>query len=92
MQPPPAEDQINDLRSAMYFNGIARIGTFLEREGRLPISLEEAGGAALVGFVDYVTRDDATYMLIGNVEDVVISYDSATQTPEDFTGPMTLPG
>jgi len=91
-RPPPVERQIANLRIAMWAHGIVRIGTFLDREGRLPASLEEAGGAPLVGLVDYRIRDDGSYVLTGTIGNVVISYDSATQTAEEFTGPITLPG
>ena len=92
IQAPPPAEQIASLRTAMYFNGIARIETFLIDNDRLPTTLEEAGSGALVGLVDYLVRGDSTYTLISSIGDEVISYNSATQTPEDFTGPMTLPG
>ena len=91
IQAPPPAEQIASLRTAIYFNGIARIDTFLESNGRLPTSLEEAGSSVLVGLADYLVRGDS-YTLISSIGDEVISYNSATQTPEDFTGPMTLPG
>ena len=92
VQPPPAAERIESLRTAMYFNGIARIDGFFASNDRLPTSLGEAGAAALEGTVDYVPRNDASYVLIGRVGDQTISYDSATQTPEEFTGPIVLPG
>ena len=76
----------------MYFSGIARIETFLANNGRLPTSLEEAGSGSLVDMVDYVVHGASTYTLISSIGDQVIAYDSATQTPADFTGPITLPG
>ena len=92
IQASPSAEQIESLRTAMYFNGIARIETFVVNHDRLPTSLEEAGSSVLVGLVDYVVQGDSTYTLISSVGDVVISYDSATQTPADFTGPIALPG
>ena len=92
IQPPPAAEQVASLRTAMYFSGIARIEAFVMSNGRLPTSLEEAGSGALVGLVDYVVRGESTYTLISSIGDQVIAYDSATQTPEDFTGRITLPG
>jgi hypothetical protein len=92
IQPPPAAEQVASLRTAMYFSGIARIETFLVNNGRLPTSLEEAGSGSLVGMVDYVVHGALTYTLISSIGDQVIAYDSATQTPADFTGAITLPG
>ncbi len=92
IQAPPPAERVESLRTAMYFTGITRIETFLMNNGRLPTSLEEAGSIALVGDVDYMVLGDSTYTLTGIIGDEVISYNSATQTPEDFTGRMTLPG
>ena len=91
IQAPPPAEQLASLRTAMYFSGIARIETFLANNGRLPTSLDEAGSSALVGLVDYVVRGDS-YTLISSIGDDVLAYDSATQTPTDFTGPILLPG
>lgn len=93
IQPPPPAKQVTDLRQAIYMHGIARIETFRQNnQGRLPSSLEEAGASALVGTVDYQVRGDSTYLLSTTVGDEVISYDSATMSVQEFTGPMALPG
>ena len=92
IQPPPAQEQAQSLRLAIAIEGIGRIDGFLLANGRLPRSLEEAGAGGLDGMVEYVVRGDATYALIATVGEEVIAYDSATMTPEEFTGPFTLPG
>lgn len=91
IQPPPAEERVDNLKTSMYL-GISRIETFLINNNRLPASLEEAGAVALVGVADYQVRGDSSYVLIANIGEQVISYDSRTQTPQEFRGPFTLPG
>jgi hypothetical protein len=74
----------------MYLHGIMRIESFRQANGRLPATLEEAGATALVGQVEYDLRADATYLLLSTVAEDEISYDSATMTVEEFTGPLAL--
>jgi len=92
IDPPPAAEQVTGLRNAMYMHGIARIESFRQANGRLPATLEEAGAGALVGQVEYQVVGGSTYTLVASVGEEVISYNSATMTPQDFTGPMRLPG
>lgn len=93
IEPPPVAERMDDLRYAMYLHGIVRIEGFRQNNGRLPANLEEAGVAADVAREwDYTVVGGSTYTLVGSVEDEIISYDSATMTPQDFTGPMRLPG
>jgi hypothetical protein len=88
--PPAAEVQIQSTRSAMWLHGISRIEGYRSTNGRLPQSLEEAGGAVLATEgVLYVPRPDSTYMLIATVGDVEITYDSAIETPEQFAGNLS---
>lgn len=91
IHPPPQTQQVERLRAAMYL-GIARIQSYAAANGRLPATLEEAGANALVGSVDYRPGPNDSFSLVTNVGDEVLSYDSATMTVEEFTGPLLLPG
>ena len=87
-------DRIESARSAMYFDGISRIETFVNENGRLPESLEEAGSGLAAEGINYEVVGDSTYLLILTIEAETIVYDSAAQTASDFMGDMsgTLPG
>ena len=88
--PPPPAVQIEAARSAMWLHGITRIDTYAAANGRLPQTLEEAGGGVLAAEgVDYVPRPDSSYVLIYTVGDVEITYDSALQSPDEFTGNLS---
>jgi len=84
---PPVERQVDDFRTAMYFQGIARIEVYRAANGRLPTTLEEAG-STLAG-VDYAVRGDSAYVLIGSVGDEVLTYDSSVQTAAAFAGDLS---
>ncbi len=45
-----------------------------------------------MGSVDYRPGPNDSFSLVTNVGDEVLSYDSATMTVEEFTGPLLLPG
>jgi hypothetical protein len=80
----PIEARVDDFRTAMYFQGIARIEVYRARTGRLPATLQEAG-STLQG-VDYVVRGDSAYVLIGSVGEEVLTYDSSVESAAAFAG------
>ena len=94
IQQPPAAERLQQLRNAMYLDGITRIEAFREANGRLPATLAEAGSnPGLISEVEYQVRGAAAYILVGTVGDEDILYDSATMTQEQFIGgQLTLPG
>ena len=87
-------ERVEGARNAMYFDGIARIETFLNQNGRLPESLDEAGSTLAAEGINYEIVGDSTYLLILTIETETIVFDSAAQTASDFVGNMagTLPG
>jgi hypothetical protein len=87
-------ERVEGTRNAMYFHGIARVETFLNTNGRLPATLEEAGSSLAGQGVRYEVVGDSTYLLIMTIETETIVYDSALQTGQDFVGDLTgtLPG
>ena len=94
IQTPPSAERIANLRTAMLIDGINRIESFRQNNGRLPTSLEEAGASpGLISEVVYQTRGESAYTLIGSVEEEDIVFDSATMTQADFIGGrINLPG
>ncbi len=92
IQPPPPDELVVSTRHSIYFNVITRIDGFVEQNGRLPSSLAEIGVGHLATAVEYVARTDSTYALITMVGEIEILFDSATMTPQDFTGPLNLQG
>jgi len=88
----PTPERVAQVQTAMYMDGISRIQTFFEVNGRLPATLEEAGSTLATQGVDYTVQGDSTYLLITTVETETIVFDSATQTPAEFVGNMVLPG
>jgi hypothetical protein len=93
IQTPPSAERLQSMRTAMLIDGINRIETFRQNNGRLPASLQEAGSSpGLVSEVVYQTRGDSAYTLIGSVGDEDIVYDSATMTQADFSDRINLPG
>jgi len=87
-------ERIEETRTAMYFSGITRVETFLNANGRLPSTLEEAGSNLAGEGVRYEVVGDSTYLLIMTVDAETIVYDSAAQTAQEFVGDLTgaLPG
>lgn len=90
----PLAERVEQTRTAMYFEGIARIETFRTERGRLPANLSEAASGLAGQGIDYTVQGDSTYLLIATVETETIVFDSATQTAQDFVGNLsnTLPG
>jgi hypothetical protein len=81
-------------RQAIYFEGIERIRRFQEENGRLPSSLQEAGSALeAAGLpVTYTARGNASYVIVVTVGEEPITFDSATDDPQLFAGPINLGG
>jgi len=90
---PPAE-VLASTRRAVYADGITRINNFLDQQGRLPQSLAEAGSPiADVGLaVTYTPQGDSTYLLIVSVGGEEIVFDSGTDDPLTWVGPMNMGG
>jgi len=90
----PTAQRVIQLKNAMYMDGIARIDAFLQLNGRLPATLEEAGSGLGELGIDYTVRGDSTYLLITTIDTETILFDSATQRPAEFVGNLaaTLPG
>lgn len=87
IQAPPAPQQVQHLRQAMLIDGINRVEAFRVANGRLPVSLEEAGSnPGIVNTVEYQIRGDSAYILVGSVGDEDLLFDSATMTHEEFVG------
>lgn len=82
----PVEVQVEDFRTAMYFQGIARIEAYRDRTGRLPSTLAEA--QSTLQNVDYALRGDSTYVLIGTIGEEVLTYDSSVQSADAFVGDL----
>lgn len=87
-------EQVTSSTTAIYFDGISRIDSYMATNGRLPATLEEAGSTLASQGVDYTTQGDSTYILIATVGTETIVYDSALQTAAEFAGNLasTLPG
>jgi hypothetical protein len=87
-------ERIEGARNAMYFDGIARIETFVNENGRLPESLEEAGSTLAAEGINYEVVGDSTYLLFLTIDTETVVYDSAVQTASDFVRNMAgaLPG
>ena len=88
------EEQVRSSTTAIYFDGISRIDSYMATNGRLPSTLEEAGSTLASEGVDYTVQGDSTYILIATVGTETIVYDSALQTAAEFAGNLssTLPG
>lgn len=90
--PRVADEVVEDMRNAMYMDGIMRIQMFQRDNGRLPASLEEAGTTLGQQGVDYRVQGDSAYILISTVGDSTIVFDSAADDPREFVGSLQLPG
>lgn len=83
--PPPTAGHLDaSLRLALYLEG-QRVESFRRREGRLPESLAEVGGAAPA--IRYSKTDRGTFHLAGITETRTLFYSSSlAQTPAEFLG------
>ena len=88
IDPPPDEEVVEDLQAGMLFV-TSKIESYRARTGRLPVTLVEAGvNAAQAEAIDYTARADSTYLLIGFVGDVDVTFDSARHTQAEAFGPV----
>lgn len=91
--PRPPAVAVESASNALYLEGIQRINMFVEANGRLPESLEEAGSFLAGQGVDYTVQGDSSYILIYTIEGAEpIVFNSATQDPLDFAPVLHLPG
>lgn len=90
----PTAEVITSTKWAVYSDGITRVNNFLEQNGRLPQTLSEAGSTiADVGLdVLYTPQGDSTYLLIVSLMGEEIVFDSKTDDPLQWVGPMQLGG
>ena len=75
----PVEEQIDDLRLAMFFQA-SRVDAYALQNGQLPDALEDAG--SVVPGVDYTVQGPGRYQLIASVGDEVLLYDSSESAQE----------
>lgn len=80
IEAPPAEDQLVDLRMAMYVTA-SRIETYRLQNGRVPERLEELQMPAASGLT-YVPQGTNGYQLVGSIGDETVIYDSAESLAE----------
>lgn len=86
IEPPPAEQRIEDLRTAIYFQA-QRVESYRQENGRLPERLEDVGGASTD--VQYIVRGTSQYQLVGSVGTETLVYDS-TQSLNEWGGSLDL--
>lgn len=87
IEPPPPEEQVVGLRTAMYFTA-SRIEAYRLANGRLPERLDEVGASAAAG-LEYFPRGAAGYQLVGSVGSETLVYDS-TQSLADWAADLNL--
>jgi len=81
LAPPPTEERVENLSSAMWF-AMGGIESYRAENERLPQSLADAGlnDAGL----DYTVQGTTGYVLIAGVGDENLVYSSAQQTPQEW--------
>lgn len=91
---PRTTEQVTDgVRRAIVWEGVTKIASFQQTNGRLPATLDEAGlGTLAAQGITYSTIGDSTYILVATVNGEVITYDSASTDINEFLGPVNLPG
>ncbi len=80
IDPPPAEQQLEGLRTAMYFTA-SRVEAYRVQNGRLPERLEDTGAASASG-VEYFVRGTNNYQLVGSLGTETVIYDSSQSLAE----------
>jgi len=79
--PPPTEQQVEKLSSAMWF-AMGAIASFRTENDRLPQSLVEAGLSP--DNLDYTVQGSSSYVLIAGVGEESLVYNSALQTEQEW--------
>jgi hypothetical protein len=81
IQPPPAAERIETTYNAMYM-ALNRIEGYRQNNDRLPQTLAELGisGAGL----DYTLQGTSSYVLIAEVGEELLQFNSAVQTPQEW--------
>lgn len=79
--PPPTEERVEIGYNAMW-TAMSRIETFRMERERLPQSLTEAG-VGVEGF-DYTVQGSSSYVLLAEVGEETLVYNSAVQTPQEW--------
>lgn len=87
IEPPPQEEQLTGLRTAMYFTA-SRIEVYRAENGSLPDQLEDTGVNTANG-VEYFVRGDDDYQLVGSVGQETVVYDS-TESLADWAADLNL--
>lgn len=87
IEPPPAEQQLVGLRTAMYFTA-SRIEAYRMENGRLPERLEDTGAAGAEG-LEYFLRGIGNYQLVGSAGTETVVYDSS-QSLTDWAASLDL--
>jgi hypothetical protein len=85
----PEEDVVEGLQAGMWMV-TTRIESYRVREGRLPVTLTEAGvNPDQAGEIDYTPRGDSTYVLIAFLGEMPITFDSARQSASELAGNLS---
>lgn len=87
IEPPPPEQQLVGLRTAMYFTA-SRIEAYRLENGRLPERLEDTGANGSDG-LEYFLRGTGNYQLVGSVGTETVVYDSS-QSLADWAASLNL--
>lgn len=87
IEPPPAEEQVAGIRTAMFFTA-SRIEAYRQANGRLPETLDDVGATTAPG-VEYFPRGTNNYQLVGSVGTETVVYDSA-QPLTDWAAELDL--
>ena len=77
------EEQTDNMRLAMYMQAM-RVDAYRERNGELPVALEDAGSA--VPGVEYFVIGGNRYELIATIGTEVVRYDSS-ESANEWIGP-----
>lgn len=84
IEAPPAEEQVQDLRMAMFVVA-SRIENYRLQNGRIPAQLDELGMPAASGLT-YVPQGASGYQLVGSLGDETVIYDSSESLAEWGSG------
>ncbi|MDZ7780957.1 MAG: hypothetical protein U5R14_13640 [Gemmatimonadota bacterium] len=87
IEPPPPEEQLLGLRTAMYVTA-SQIEAYRAENGSLPEQLEDTGVNTGNG-VEYFVRGGGDYQLVGSVGEETVVYDS-TESLADWAAELNL--